>query len=257
MATRPKLAVFKFSSCDGCQLSLLDCEDDLLAVVGAVDVAYFLEATRATAPGPYDVTLVEGSVSTPHDVERIKEVRKQSKILISIGACATSGGIQALRNMADHDDLMRYVYANPQYISALDTSKPISDYVKVDFELRGCPISKHQLLELINATLNGRKPNIPNYSQCMECKREGTVCVMVAKGEPCMGPICHAGCGNLCPSTNRGCFGCFGPKETPNATSLGNWMRDELGAEALKVRGLFHNFNANAEAFREEGKRHD
>lgn len=254
---KPKLAVFKFSSCDGCQLSLLDCEDELLSVVGAVEIAYFLEATRATTKGPYDVTLVEGSISTPHDVERIKKVRKDSKVLISIGACATSGGIQALRNFRNHDDCIKAVYAHPEFIDALDTSTPISDHVSVDFELRGCPISKHQLLEVLNAFLNGRQPNVPSYSECMECKRKGTVCVMVTQGKPCLGPVVQAGCGNLCPSWNRGCFGCFGPKETPNAAALGDHFRKELKMSGKDTKDLFQSFNANADAFREEGERHD
>ncbi|OFX07350.1 MAG: oxidoreductase [Alphaproteobacteria bacterium RIFOXYD12_FULL_60_8] len=257
MGRKPSLAVYKFSSCDGCQLSLLDCEDELLAVAGAVQIAYFLEATRAVAKGPYDVGLVEGSVSTPHDVQRIQQVRKDCKVLISIGACASSGGIQALRNFRNHEDCIKAVYAHPEYINALDTSTPISDHVKVDFELRGCPISKHQLLEVLNAFLNGRKPNVPAYSECMECKRKGTVCVMVAQGKPCLGPVVQAGCGNLCPTWNRGCFGCFGPKETPNAASLGDRFSTELDMSGKEIKDLFQSFNANAPAFRTEGERHE
>ena len=255
-ARRPKLAVWKFSSCDGCQLSLLDCEDELLAVAEAVEIAYFLEATRVQIKGPYDISLVEGSVTTPHDLERIKKIRKQSKVLITIGACATSGGIQALKNFREVGQLIDAVYAHPEYISTLETSTPISDHVTVDFELRGCPINKEQLLELVNATLNGRKPNVPTYSQCIECKRTGTVCVMVSKGEPCLGPVTQAGCGNVCPSCARSCFGCFGPKETPNTASLADRMRKD-GASKQQVRDLFRSFNAGAEAFGEESQRHE
>ena len=181
---KPRLAVWKFASCDGCQLSLLDCEDELLTVVGAVDIAYFLEASRATLAGPYDLSLVEGSITTPEDAERIREVRAQSDYLITIGACATAGGIQALRNYADVEEYVTAVYASPQYISTLAKSTPISEHIFVDFELHGCPINKRQLLEVINAFLNRRKPNIPAYSVCMECKMRGTSCVMVAKGSP-------------------------------------------------------------------------
>ncbi len=255
-AKRPKLAVWKFSSCDGCQLSLLDCEDELLAVAEAVEIAYFLEATRVQIKGPYDISLVEGSVTTPHDLERIKKIRKQSKVLITIGACATSGGIQALKNFREVGQLIDAVYAHPEYISTLETSTPISDHVTVDFELRGCPINKEQLLELVNATLNGRKPNVPTYSQCIECKRTGTVCVMVSKGEPCLGPVTQAGCGNVCPSCARSCFGCFGPKETPNTASLADRMRKD-GASKQQVCDLFRSFNAGAEAFGEESQRHE
>ena len=212
---KPKLAVWKFSSCDGCQLSLLDCEDELLAVAGAVDIAYFLEATSATSPGPYDVSLVEGSITTAHDAERILQVRKQSKVLITIGACATAGGIQALKNFGDVNEFVSIVYASPEYISTLATSTAIADHVPVDFELRGCPIDKHQLLEVVTAYLHGRRPNVPGYSVCMECKRRGTTCVLVAHGTPCLGPVTQAGCGAICPAYARGCYGCFGPDREP------------------------------------------
>lgn len=253
---KPKLAVWKFSSCDGCQLSLLDCEDELLAVAGAVEIAYFPEATRAVIKGPYDISLVEGSITTPHDVERIQKIRRQSKFLITIGACATAGGIQALRNFKDVDEFVSIVYATPEYISTLQTSTPISNHVSVDFELHGCPINKYQLVEVLNAFLNGRKPITPAYSVCIECKRRGTVCVMVANGTPCLGPVTHAGCGALCPAYNRGCYGCFGPMETPNTESLSaSWSK--LGMSDADIQRAFRGFNAFAEAFRKESERHE
>ena len=211
----PKLAVWKFASCDGCQLSLLDCEDEILSLAGEIEIAYFLEARRATVEGPYDVSLVEGSITTAHDAERIREVRAVSKRLVTIGACATAGGIQALRNFADAEEFVSAVYATPSYISTLETSTPISGHVPVDYELQGCPINKQQLLEVLGAFLVGRRPEIPGSSVCMECKRAGNVCVMVAHGTPCLGPVTHAGCGALCPSYDRGCYGCYGPMETP------------------------------------------
>jgi coenzyme F420-reducing hydrogenase gamma subunit len=248
--TKPKLAVFKFASCDGCQLSLLDCEDELLAVAGAVDIANFPEASRAVEEGPYDLSLVEGSITTAHDAERVKEVRQQSKFLVSIGACATAGGIQALRNWKDVDDFTRIVYATPEYISTLDRSTPISYHVEVDFELRGCPISKAQLLEVVASFLQGRRPNIPTYSVCVECKRRGTPCVMVSHGTPCLGPVTQAGCGAICPTYNRGCYGCFGPMESPNTSALGRWWEQELEVPVPDLVAAFRGFNAYAEAFR-------
>ena len=207
--TAPTLAVWKFASCDGCQLTLLNCEDELLAIAGAVQIANFTEASREVLPGPYDVSIVEGSITTPSDAARIREVREKSRFLITIGACATAGGVQALRNF--RDDLAPVVYASPQYIDSLRTSTPIAEHVRVDFELRGCPIDKRQLIEVIAAFLAGRRPNVPAHSVCMECKRAGRVCVMVAHGTPCLGPMTQAGCGALCPSVGRGCYGCFGP----------------------------------------------
>ncbi|MDF5755227.1 oxidoreductase [Spongiactinospora sp. TRM90649] len=220
MKRRPKIAVWKFASCDGCQLTLLDCEDELLSVAARVDIAYFLEASSARGRGPYDLSLVEGSITTPDDVERIRHVRRVSKHLVAIGACAAAGGIQALRDLADVREFASVVYARPDYISTLERSTPISAHVPVDFELRGCPIDKNQLLEVIGSFIAGRRPAIPAHSVCVDCKARGNTCVLVAHGTPCLGPITQAGCGALCPLWNRGCFGCFGPKETPNPAAL-------------------------------------
>jgi sulfhydrogenase subunit delta len=255
-AHKPTLAVWKFASCDGCQLSLLDCEDELLAIAGAVKIANFVEASRAVEKGPYDLSIVEGSITTPHDEERIHQVRRASKFLVTIGACATAGGIQALRNFKDVREFTSIVYARPEYIDTLKTSTPIADHVRVDFELRGCPINKNQLLDVVSAFLNGRKPNTPAHSVCVECKLRGNVCVMVAHGTPCLGPVTHAGCGAICPSYDRGCYGCYGPKETPNTRSLAEQWSG-MGASEQDLVRIFRNFNASADAFRREGEAHE
>jgi len=251
---RPKLAVWKFASCDGCQLTLLDCEDELLAIAGAVEIASFPEASRAQVAGPYDLSLVEGSITTPDDLERIQAVRKSSKYLVAIGACATSGGIQALRNFASVADFAAAVYAHPGYLATLERSTPIAAHVPVDFELRGCPIDKGQLVELLSAFLIGRRPNVPTYSVCLECKRRLNVCVLVASDMPCLGPVTQAGCGALCPASGRGCYGCFGPADTTNARALANRLT-ETGMTRPDVVRAFRTFNAGAEAFREESER--
>jgi len=250
----PKLAVWKFASCDGCQLSLLNCEDELLSIVGAVHIAYFPEATRAFVEGPYEVSLVEGSITTPEDAERIHEIREKSKLVVTIGACATAGGIQALRNWADVAEYRSVVYAHPEYLSTLDRSTPIGAHINVDFELRGCPIDKMQLIEVLASYLQGRKPRIPTFSVCVECKRKGNVCVAVANGTPCLGPVTQAGCGALCPSFARGCYGCFGPQDSPNAPALSSQLL-ELGMSQDDVVRVYRTFNAGAEAFREESDR--
>jgi sulfhydrogenase subunit delta len=255
-AKKPKVAVFKFASCDGCQLSLLDAEEALLSVAAEIDIAFFPEATRRMLKGPYDIALVEGSVTTPHDVEMIREVRKSCGALITIGACATAGGIQALRNWKDVKDFIQIVYATPEYISTLDRSLPISSFVNVDFELRGCPINKNQLVEVINAFLNHRKPNVSSHSVCIECKLKGNVCVMVAHGTPCLGPVTHAGCGALCPSFNRGCYGCYGPMDSTNTSSLSSRFK-ELGETKYEIMLAFRGFNAYAEPFRKESEAHE
>jgi sulfhydrogenase subunit delta len=251
---KPKLAVWKFASCDGCQLALLDCEDELLALADRVTIAYFPEASRAVVRGPYDLSLVEGSITTRTDEERIKRIRRASRRLVTIGACATAGGIQALRNFGDVTEFVAAVYAHPEYIETLATSTAIADHVPVDFELRGCPINKAQLLEVISAFLAGRAPGVRPHSVCIECKRRGTVCVMVARGVPCLGPVTQTGCGALCPAYDRGCYGCFGPMETPNGPSLAAWWRQPLGATSADVWRAFHTHNANAEAFRWEAE---
>lgn len=255
-ATKPKLAVWKFASCDGCQLSLLDCEDEILAVSDAIEIANFPEATRRVQPGPYDLSLVEGSITTNHDAERIKEVRAQSKHLVTIGACATAGGIQALRNYRDIGEMASVVYASPQYLDTLETSTPIADHVHVDFELRGCPVNKQQLVEVILAFLHKRKPNVASHSVCVECKLRGNPCVMTAHGTPCLGPVTHAGCNAICPAYDRGCYGCFGPMESPNTASLAaQWKK--MGASDGEIMRAFRSFNGYAEAFRLESEKHE
>jgi coenzyme F420-reducing hydrogenase gamma subunit len=253
---RPKLAVWKFASCDGCQLSLLDLEDELLALAGEIELAYFLEARRQTASGPYDLSLVEGSVTTAEDADRIRKVRAESRRLVTIGACATSGGIQALRNFANVEDFLSVVYASPEYVSTLATSTAISDHVHVDYELHGCPVNKRQLLEVISAFLHERRPAIPSSSVCLECKRRGNVCVMVAHGTPCLGPVTHAGCGAICPAYDRSCYGCYGPMETPNTASLSGWL-GRLGADDADLIRAYRTYNANAPAFREQSEAHE
>jgi coenzyme F420-reducing hydrogenase gamma subunit len=252
-----RLAVFKFASCDGCQLSFLSLEDELLALADRLEIVHFLEATSRVEPGPYDVALVEGSITTPHDAERIRQVRRDAKFLVTIGACATAGGIQALRNWADSAEFLRTVYASPEYIQTLATSTAIGAHVPVDFELRGCPINKHQLLEVLTSLLAGRRPRTPVHSVCLECKRRGTVCVMVAQGTPCLGPVTHDGCGAICPSYDRGCYGCYGPSQQPNLVSLTNQLEKNGLPRAAIVRGLRNSFNGYAPEFRAEGDRLD
>jgi coenzyme F420-reducing hydrogenase gamma subunit len=251
----PRLAVFKFASCDGCQLSFLALEDELVRLSGKLDIVYFLEATSRVEPGPYDVALVEGSITTAEDAARIQRVRRDSKFLVTIGACATAGGIQALRNWADSAEFLQAVYARPEYIKTLATSTAIASHVPVDFELRGCPINKRQLLEVLVSFLNGRRPRTPVHSVCLECKRRGTVCVMVAQGIPCLGPVTHDGCGAICPSYNRGCYGCYGPCQQPNLESLSGQCRAIGVSREELVRSLRNSFNGYAPEFRAQSDR--
>lgn len=253
---RPTLAVWKLTSCDGCQLSLLDCEEELLTLVAAIDVAHFTEASSRAARGPYDLSLVEGSVTTPADLERVKAIRRSSRRLMTIGACATAGGIQALRDLADIDELAAAVYPAPELLDVLARSTPVADHVLVDFELHGCPVDRHQLLDAVGALLQGRRPRVTADSVCVECKLRGAVCVLVTSGTACLGPVTHAGCGALCPAVGRGCYGCFGPKDAPNTAALAATLVAR-GSTTIDVGRSFRTFTAAAPAFRREAEAHD
>lgn len=248
---KPTLAVFKFASCDGCQLSILDVEEHLMAVAAAVDIVNFPEASSDVRPGPYDIGLVEGSVTTPHDLDRLRRIRSECRLLVAIGACATTGGIQALRNTADVDELSAFVYPNPEYLDVLAQSTPSADHVDVDLEVPGCPVDGRGLVGILVDVLAGRRPQLLAHSVCVECKLRGTTCVVVAKGMPCLGPVTTAGCGAICPSYDRGCYGCFGPSNVVNARSLVGRFGEEGSATLL--RGL-QGFNVGAPRFVEAVK---
>ncbi len=250
-----KLAVWKFSSCDGCQLSLLDCEDELLLITEKIQIAYFLEASRRKMKGPYDLSLIEGSVTTSEERERALSIRKNSLLVVTIGACATAGGIQALRNFSQVNQYISQVYPRPEFIETLKESLPISHFIPVDYELRGCPISKRQLLQLISSLLVGKRPSFPTESVCAECKRKGNICVMVAHQTPCLGPVTQCGCDALCPTYRRGCYGCFGPKETPNTSSLAQWLNQESHLSPKEISHLFRSYNATSTSFQKESER--
>jgi sulfhydrogenase subunit delta len=246
---RLRIGIVKYASCDGCQLSLLDLEDELVPIAERFEIVEFPEASSSRSSGPYDLLLVEGSVSTPDQAREIVELRRQARMLVTIGACASTGGIQALRNWADHDAFRAAVYAHPEYVESLDKATPVAEHVQVDAELHGCPINPLILREMLVSLALGRRPQIRDEGVCAECKRRSTVCVMVARGEACLGPVTRAGCGAICPAFGRGCYGCFGPKEHANATELATWFVGE-GRPPDDVGRLFAGFTAYAEPFR-------
>jgi coenzyme F420-reducing hydrogenase gamma subunit len=249
---KPRLAVFKFASCDGCQLQFVNAEAELLTLARQVDVAYFPEVRSRELRGPYDIAFVEGSITTPDDAQRIRRVREESRYLVTIGACATAGGIQALRNWADIEDYKRVAYPHPEFVATLSTSTPISEHVRVDFEIWGCPVDTRQLLAVVRSLIAGASPVLPSHSVCMECKRAGNVCVVVAHGEPCLGPVTRTGCGALCPRMHRGCYGCFGPADDPNMAAFTGLLAGQgvIGADAVRrLRGI----NGYARPWRESG----
>jgi coenzyme F420-reducing hydrogenase gamma subunit len=242
------------ASCDGCQLQLLDAEDALLELAGAIEIVNFAEASSNMQPGPYDVTLVEGSISTSEQIEQVKQIRADSTFLITIGACATAGGVQALRNGRDLAEVVRQVYPTPEFVDSLANSTPIAEHVKVDLELTGCPVDRGQLLGALASLLRGAVPRPSTTPVCIECKRRGYVCVVVARGEPCLGPVTRTGCGALCPAFGRGCYGCFGPSQTPNTDALASKF-EWLGLSSGEVADRFRFITGYAPAFREAADR--
>lgn len=252
---KPRIGVFKFASCDGCQLSILDCEDELLDLTEHVDIAFFLEAIRRPLEGNFDIALVEGSVYTPEQEAYIRDIRQRSRFLITLGACADHGGIQALRNFTPPAEYPRTVYALPQYIESLDNSHPASDYVEVDLALQGCPINQQQLLRVLAQMLLGGKPRLPNHALCLDCKRQNLVCVLVAQGKPCMGPVTTTGCGVLCPAHDRPCYSCFGPDYQPNTKALAQAF-ERLGYVGHELQRMFHSYYSQAPEYKQEGERH-
>lgn len=248
MASKPTVAVHKFSSCDGCQLAFLNLGEDLLRLTEMVEIVHFAEAGFVDPDAKVDVAFVEGSISTEEERERIQAVRDSSGYLVTIGACATSGGLQALRNQADGKAWLADVYAQPEYINSLDTATPIRDHVNVDWELWGCPVNGRQVVAAVRSLLFGVSPLHDNTKLCMECKRQNNVCVLVAKGSPCLGPVTITGCGALCPAFGRDCYGCYGPAENPNPNSLGRRF-EGLGLTPQDVDRRFHFIHSGASAF--------
>ncbi len=253
-AKKPIVAIHKFSSCDGCQLAFLNLGKNLIKLTELVNIVHFIEAGPMDFDAEVDISFVEGSISTEEEETRIKQVRKNSKYLISIGACATAGGIQALRNLNDVKAWTASVYAHPDYINTLDTATPISDHVHVDLELQGCPVNSHQVLSAIRALLYGVTPVQDQDKLCSECKRLGQICVMVTKNMPCMGPVTRTGCGVLCPRQARDCYACYGPAENSNTESLSQRFQT-MGLSSKSIAHRFMLFNTNAPAFANAAKR--
>jgi coenzyme F420-reducing hydrogenase gamma subunit len=249
---RVRVAVHKFSSCDGCQLAFLNMGETLLTLAGRVNLVHFAEAGMVDEQAQVDVSFVEGSISTHGDVERIKRVRANSGFVVTIGACATTGGLQALRNLGDSAEWVNSVYASPEYISALDKVTPIKDHIKVDLELWGCPVNSHQVVQAVNSLLSGTRPRVPLEKVCQACKRSGAVCVMVTQGVPCMGPVTQTGCGAICPRYGRDCYGCYGPVENANTEALSRRF-EGLGLPPGEIAGRFLSFTNAAPVFNAEG----
>lgn len=251
---RPAIAVHKFSSCDGCQLAFLNAGDELVALSRQVDIRHFLEAGFADEDARVDIAFVEGSISTDEEVARIRRVRANSRLVVTIGACATAGGLQALRNLDDsHGAWKRAVYTSPDVIRTLDRAEPVATHIKVDLEIWGCPVDARQVLLAVRQLLSGVTPHISHEKLCQECKRQHTVCVVVSEGKPCMGPVTRTGCGALCPRQGRDCYACFGPAENTNAAATQR-LFEGLGLNRADIARRFLFINSAAPVFFEAGK---
>jgi coenzyme F420-reducing hydrogenase gamma subunit len=253
---RPSIAVHKFSSCDGCQLAFLNAGEDLLRLTQLVDIRHFLEAGVADEYAEVDIAFVEGSISTTDELTRIQRVRAHSRFVITIGACATAGGLQALRNLDGSNEAWKHaIYAQPEYIQTLEQAEPASSHIKVDLELWGCPVNTRQVVAAIRQLMFGVAPVDQRDKVCMECKRQHAVCVLVAHGSPCMGPVTRTGCGALCPRFGRDCYACYGPAENINGEAMGRRL-EGLGLPPSDVARRFLFINSHTPAFREAGLRH-
>lgn len=255
-STLPRIAVHKFASCDGCQLAFLNVGEALLTLAQQAEIVHFTEAGWENPLANVDISFVEGSISTPNDLDRIKAVRASTKLLVTIGACATAGGLQALRNgVKQSADWVADIYASPEYIQSLPESRPISAHVKVDLELWGCPVTSKQVLDALGDLLNGITPVNSSEPVCVECKRNGHACVLVTKNEPCMGPVTRTGCGALCPAFGRACYGCFGPAEQANTASLAKQF-GQIGLSKKDIARRFLFITSAAQPFSNTGRKY-
>jgi sulfhydrogenase subunit delta len=235
--SKPRVAIFDFACCEGCQLQIVNLEEEILDLIGAVDVVEWREAMAETST-EYDIAIIEGSITRPEDEERIKEIRDRAKVLIAIGACATIGGINKLKNNFELDEVRECVYGKAGKMEHLDTSmtKAIDEVVKVDFKIHGCPMNAEEFTYAVRCLLMGKTPEIPDYPVCVECKLKENVCRW-EYDEICLGPITRAGCGAKCPSASFRCFGCRGYIDNPNMDAAKDVMEKyNLSVDDLKSK---------------------
>jgi len=232
--TKPRVAIFDFACCEGCQLQIIDMEEELLDLIGAVDVVRWREAMSEQST-EYDIAIVEGSITRPADEERLWVIRNRAKVLVALGACATIGGINKLKNNFDLDEVKRCVYGKDAGMAHLRTemTKAVDEVVPVDYKIHGCPIERSEFGYVIRSLLIGKTPEIPEYPVCVECKAKGNPCLW-DYGQVCLGPIIRAGCGARCPSSGFRCFGCRGYVDNPNVDAA----KDVIEKHGLTVEEL-------------------
>ena len=222
--SRPRVGIFDFACCEGCQLQIVNLEEELLDLITVVDPVQWREA-MSEQNGEYDIALVEGSITRPEDEEWLREIRARSKRLVALGACATIGGINKLKNRFNIDDVKRYVYGNAADMAHLNTAptKALDEVVTVDWKVHGCPINNREFAYSLRCVLAGKRPFIPTYPVCVECKMKGNPC-RYEYNEICLGPITRAGCDAKCPSGGFWCYGCRGYVDNPNVNAAKDVM---------------------------------
>jgi len=233
---KPKVAIFDFGCCEGCQLQIVNLEEDILGVLGLVDVVAWREAVTG-ASDDYDIALVEGSITMESEIPRLQAIREKAKVLVALGACAHLGGINCLKNYMDQKEVGRYVYGSKAKWFPSIPARPLSAVVSVDLAIPGCPVDRKELAEVIKAVALGKKPPIPNYAVCVECQRKENVCVF-DKGMTCLGPVTRAGCDAICPTYGDGCIGCRGLLDDVNTQSHKQVLQDH----GLTVEQMLANF---------------
>jgi len=237
---KPKIAFHDFTSCEGCQLQVLNCEDEMLDILGAVDIVEFREAIDNRADA-YDISFIEGSITRESDKPRLKQIRERSKICVAIGACACTGGLNVMKNFRGLPESMKKVYGDKADWYETSWALPVDAVIKIDYKIHGCPIPKGEFLEVVKALLAGRQPQIPDYPVCVECKLRENVC-LYHKGQYCMGVVARAGCTAWCPSYGGRCYACRGLITDPNNNAAKDVL-DEFGMTVEQVMGEFRLFN--------------
>jgi sulfhydrogenase subunit delta len=232
--TKPRIAIFDFSCCEGCQLQIVNLEEELLDLLGGADVVEWREA-MSDQSRDYDIAIIEGSITRAEDEERLWMIRGRAKILVAIGACATIGGINKLKNNFNLDEVKKCVYGKNASMPHLETSmtRAVDEVVQVDYKIHGCPIHRPEFVYVMKCLLMGKKPETPQWPVCVECKAKGNPCLWDYE-QVCLGPIIRAGCGARCPSAGFRCFGCRGYIDAPNVTAA----KDVIERYGLKVEDL-------------------
>jgi len=250
MNEKPKIAVFKFTGCAGCQLELLHLEDIFLDLLELFDLTYWAMIKRDNDEKEWDISLVEGGISTPEEIEEIKQIRKKTKYLVAFGDCAISGCIPSIRNWIPQMEAEKIVYTDTSMIHSTKVLG-IGEYVKVDALLKGCPPHRNNIVELLKSAVLKIRPRLRSHPVCVECKFSDNLCLITSKKMACMGPVTSAGCGAICPSLNRECEGCFGPMSNPNSSALASIFR-EIGLNEKDIIRKFRKYAGMSSKFRKE-----